>query len=147
VDGAVPQDRQSHITWLTVFLLLLLVPSLIAFDPAQGSSLRLFGWSLPSACPSRQYLDFECPGCGLTRSFVAVTHGEWGFSFACHRLGILLYIFFALRVPVHAWLLARPHEAGRPALVKAYNGSAWCMIVLLLVNWGLGLYTGSNGGW
>jgi hypothetical protein len=147
MDSTVPRDRPSHITWLAVFLVLLLVPFLIDFDPAQGSSLSLFGRSLPSACPSQRYLDFECPGCGLTRSFVAIAHGEWEFSFAYHRVGILLYIFFALRVPVHAWLLSRPHAAGRPALVKAYNGSAWCMITLLLLNWGVGLYTGSNGGW
>ncbi len=146
-DSAVPQDRTSHITWLAVFLVLLLVPILIAFDPAPGSCLTLFGLSLPPACPSQRYLDLECPGCGLTRSFVAMAHGEWGWSFAYHRLGILLYVFFALRVPVHAWLLARPEDAVRPVLVKAYNGSAWCLIALLILNWGVGLYMGSNGGW
>ncbi len=31
----------------------------------------------PSLCPSKRFLDLECPGCGLTRGTQHFLHGEW----------------------------------------------------------------------
>lgn len=31
----------------------------------------------PPLCPSKRFLDLECPGCGLTRGTQHFLHGEW----------------------------------------------------------------------
>jgi len=31
----------------------------------------------PTLCPSKRFLDLECPGCGLTRGTQHFLHGEW----------------------------------------------------------------------
>lgn len=146
VERRIPQDRSSHLTYLVLFLVFLGAPFLIQLQPANAKPLTLFGHALPGACFSREIFHVNCPGCGMTRSFVAFAHGEFAQSWGYHRLGILLYLFFALRLPVHAWLLYRPRTAENPGLEKAYNLSAWIMIGLLLVNWVAGVFAGSNGG-
>src|SRR3954454_16571087 len=45
---------------------------------------------LPPLCLSREWFGVCCPGCGLTRSFVYLAHGDWRASWEAHRLGWLL---------------------------------------------------------
>jgi hypothetical protein len=44
----------------------------------------------PVICPFRLVTGLPCPGCGLTRSWVYLTHGQWRDSFAAHPFGWLL---------------------------------------------------------
>ena len=37
---------------------------------------------------------FSCPGCGLGRSFCALSHGDVGGAFSAHWLGPLIYVLF-----------------------------------------------------
>jgi len=47
-------------------------------------------------CPSVLFLHRPCPGCGLTTSFTATVHGQFGAAFHAHPLGPLLYLTFTL---------------------------------------------------
>ena len=42
-------------------------------------------------CVWRRLFELACPGCGLTRSFCAMSAGEWGAAFEHHMAGPLLY--------------------------------------------------------
>ena len=55
--------------------------------------------SLPPMCGSRALLGIECPGCGLTRSFVALASGDLSESFRFHRLGWLMFLATASQIP------------------------------------------------
>ncbi|GAC66562.1 DUF2752 domain-containing protein [Gordonia soli] len=44
----------------------------------------------PELCPFRRMTGLPCPGCGLTRSWVALAHGEVGQAFAFNVFGPLL---------------------------------------------------------
>ncbi|HEX8465359.1 MAG TPA: DUF2752 domain-containing protein [Abditibacterium sp.] len=46
---------------------------------------------LPSLCPFSNFSGLPCPGCGLTRSFVCLAHGEFRESLSYHPLGPLLF--------------------------------------------------------
>jgi len=52
----------------------------------------------PVLCPFRRLTGLPCPGCGMTRSFVAVAHGDIGSAFAYNRLGPLLMAIFVIAV-------------------------------------------------
>ncbi len=43
----------------------------------------------PVLCPVRALTGLPCPGCGLTRSWVYLTHGWWRESFLTHPFGPL----------------------------------------------------------
>ena len=88
---------------------------------------------LPPLCVTNTYLGIRCPGCGLTRSFVHLAHGDPLASFRSHRLGWLVFALALAQVPY------RLHEIYRPAKSKALVRFApWVgrvLIVLLLANW------------
>ena len=46
----------------------------------------------PIICPFRLATGLPCPGCGLTRSWVYATHGDWSQSFAAHPFGLPLMV-------------------------------------------------------
>lgn len=46
---------------------------------------------LPSICPFHNLSGLPCPGCGLTRSFVCLAHGQISMAFEFHPLGPLLF--------------------------------------------------------
>jgi hypothetical protein len=52
----------------------------------------------PVLCPFRRLTGLPCPGCGMTRSFVALGHGDVGSAFAFNRLGPLLMTVFVIAV-------------------------------------------------
>src|SRR5204863_3895983 len=67
-----------------------------------GTERLTFSWSqveLPPLCPSRALFGVECPGCGLTRSFVALAAGDLRESWRFHRLGWLLAFAVVGQIP------------------------------------------------
>ena len=55
--------------------------------------LPLINCPLPPLCTMKRLTGLDCPGCGLTRSFIALGHGQWRDSFRFNPAGP---IWFAL---------------------------------------------------
>lgn len=69
------------------------------------------GTPLPGLCLARTVLSMDCPLCGMTRSFVALAHGDLGAALGFHPAGPLLFAAMAVFVPaaVAVWVRrARP---------------------------------------
>lgn len=60
-------------------------------------------------CISRLITHIPCPGCGLTRSFVAMWRGDPVLAFRYHPLGPPGFALCVLMVAVHLLALAVPH--------------------------------------
>jgi len=58
----------------------------IAAAQLTASAFTSFG--LP--CPFHATTHLPCPGCGLTRSVLAIFRGEFGYAFSLHPFGYLL---------------------------------------------------------
>jgi hypothetical protein len=56
--------------------------------PFAGFVARHLGGSV---CPYRHLTGIECPGCGLTRSFVQLAHGNVGMAVRLNPLGPVLF--------------------------------------------------------
>jgi hypothetical protein len=66
--------------------------------------LSLFGWQLPPLCAFRALTGYDCPGCGLTRSFTYMGHLDPVAAFGMHAAGPLLWTAVAAQVP---WRIVR----------------------------------------
>lgn len=66
----------------------------------------------PVICPFRRLTGLPCPGCGLTRSWVHLMHGDAPAAFAVHWFGPLFAAFFV----VLAVVSVQRRLAGRPAV-------------------------------
>jgi hypothetical protein len=67
---------------------------------------------LPASCFVRESLGFDCPGCGLTRSFVYFFQGNFASSLAANRCGWLLAIAVAFQIPFRIWRNQRLIDLG-----------------------------------
>lgn len=88
---------------------------------------------LPPSCLSRSLFGADCPGCGLTRSFVHLAALRVRDSLAVHPLGWLLAIFVVAQVPYRWVALVRREDAPFGRRVPRFLCNA--TIVLLIGLW------------
>lgn len=124
---------------MLVIISVALVFSILFSFKGQGSeaSLALAGVNLPPICGSRVLLDLPCPGCGLTRSFVAIAAGDFARSLEFHRLGWLVWLAAVLQLPYRIYCLrelrSKLAERKWPFWIGRF------LLIMLLANWFLQL--------
>ena len=74
----------------------------------------LINTPLPPLCTLKRLTGLDCPGCGLTRSFVALGHGQWREAVRWNPAGPIWFAFIALQVPYQAWQLRLLSRGQRP---------------------------------
>jgi len=132
------QQRDPHriMLWISVAIL---VAAFLLRERATGRVGLAFlpQWNLPTLCGSRALLGVECPGCGLTRSFVALAGGDWRGSLAANRVGWLIALAVLLQIPYRSYSLYEL-RASRGGQIPARTWPIWCgylLIAALVVNW------------
>jgi hypothetical protein len=90
-------------------------------------------YPLPHTCASRVWFKVDCPACGLTRSMIHLSRGEWAASTRVHRLGPLFAAALLLQFPYRFYGLRRrdPEPIGR--LLPSVFG--YFLIIALIGNW------------
>jgi hypothetical protein len=105
---------------------------------------RFFPWSdLPSFCTFRNFTGHPCPGCGMTRAWVFMIHGQLGDALRVNPFGAFLFVWTLLAI---IYLGARSF-AGLPALRLSLGRVGqvvfWSLLGLCLAaNWA---YTWTSG--
>ncbi len=81
----------------------------------------------PVVCPFRLLTGLPCPGCGLTRSWVYLAHGQWSDSLLANPFGVVL---LALLVGlVAAVVTARARRLTPPDLDRLVR-RRWVQLIL-----------------
>jgi hypothetical protein len=93
----------------------------------------LHGWPIPELCQSKALFGIDCPGCGLTRSFIYLAHGDVAASYQRHRLGWLLAIVVLLQIPYRVWAIRSGSAA--PLGTRLPWVGMWIVVLLLMANW------------
>ncbi|MBI3831072.1 MAG: DUF2752 domain-containing protein [Planctomycetes bacterium] len=145
-DPAEDPGRATNRTLLVLFLLLVLAPFVFTLNREQGC-LALAGHELPVTCASKRWFDRDCPGCGMSRSFVALVQLDLRESLRWNRVGPLLYFFCVFQVGFRAWALRQKAERFSEAVGRKIHYLGWAVIGMLLANWLVGaiFLNGSNG--
>lgn len=102
---------------------------------------------LPETCTLHTRLGIDCPGCGLTRSFIQLANADFQSAWQLNPLGPLLFVFVVLQVPLAIAKLAesRWSLAQRLILQRLVNWNQLLLIGLLIslmVRWCVRLATG-----
>lgn len=98
---------RAEVTVLVVCAAVLIVA--VVAQPG-ADVVHLFGHALPGMCVFRATFGIPCPGCGMTRSFVFLAHGDPRAAFAMNVLGPALFVLTAAQIPYRAlriWRLNR----------------------------------------
>lgn len=127
--------RKERIVHHTTMLLLSVAVVGLSFALRIGSEGQVEAgrWTLPPLCMSQSLFGTKCPGCGLTRSFVALAAGNWRESVAFHRLGWLLFGALLASMVYRCWMLRQLRHRLVELRWPAHVASA--IIVALCMNW------------
>jgi hypothetical protein len=108
----------------------------------------------PSLCPFKVITGLPCPGCGMTRSVVALLHGDLAVSAYYHPLGLPFVLAMLALAIVDArgwWRGSRP---GRPSLPSSWllervmsSPAPWVAIGVLTLVWVIRLPLYVMGAW
>jgi hypothetical protein len=103
---------------------------------ASEVELPLLGQVLPAMCHWKRLTGLDCPGCGLTRCFIALAHGDIAAAWRFNPAGILLFAMVAGQIPyrgLQLWRLARGRDELAPGrLVGVFIA---VLVGLLLLQW------------
>ena len=130
----------SRARWLHALLLagasmVLLLAALLKVRNETEVIVPWLGLPLPELCYWKKTLGMPCPGCGLTRCFISLAHGDLTAAWHFNPAGILLFAATAFQIPfriAQLWRLSRGRaELDWPAL--PYVLLAAC--VLLVLQW------------
>lgn len=82
------------------------------------TQVEIFGAVLPELCIWRRTLGWNCLGCGMTRSFVSLAHGDLAAAWRFHLAGPALFMAVAFQLPYRGlklWRLSRGRkETNKP---------------------------------
>ena len=125
--------RSRHWMMLCVSVLVVIGSFLLQSLPNGRVAFRFCPqFPLPETCMSKACFGVECPGCGLTRSFIAIACGDWQKSIIANRVGWVLAFAVIIQIPYRVIALANDR------ILVSNRISYWFgngLIGILLFNW------------
>lgn len=114
-DNDVPRPKWTfHIIMLSVALLVTTLSFVLNTDGPTDVVIPWLNMALPSTCSMQNMVGIDCPGCGLTRSFISLAHGNLDASLAFNPAGILVFGVVLFQIPYRIAQMWRLHR-GLPA--------------------------------
>jgi hypothetical protein len=143
VDVVLPAgSRLRHETWprwiiLGLCLSVLLLSAILSLGNERGQVLLpLLNRPLPPLCQMKMLTGMDCPGCGMTRSFIAAAHGQWRDSFRFNPAGPLWFAFSTLQIPYQSLQLRRISRGKRPLDLTWWGqGLIYACLAALILQW------------
>ena len=129
------RNRDYHRIMLGLSLAVLAASFLLQLPGDTKVELPLVGIQLPSVCMWRNSLGIDCPGCGLTRSFICLAHGQPAQAWYYNPAGWLLFVVFAAQLPYRGgqlWRLAHGRDEWNGRLL---NWTIWIVVIAIFVQW------------
>jgi hypothetical protein len=88
-------------------------------------------------CWFRALTGLPCPGCGLTRAFCAISHGEFAAAWKFNPFGFLFYLLAVLLVP---WPFIRRRWPRIGRIERHKLVGVWMPIALVVILWAFAIW-------
>lgn len=132
-----PLSKKTHVEMFVVSFCISLAACLLTINTTGEVCFRLYkAWVVPGLCMSYELFGFECPACGLTRSFISFARMDFAKAFAFHRVGPVFAILVLLQLPYRLWCIKHWPHRSLPRRVTRSIG--YCLLFALITNWLLG---------
>lgn len=128
-------EMRYHWIFLVISVIVLTLSFLLDVNGPTQVSVPGLGHALPPLCTFQNLTGIDCPGCGMTRSFISIAHGRWMESLRYHPIGWLVFGLVVAQVPFRFMQLTRLRR-GLPA--RQWPGAVWMgwgVMILLVVQW------------
>lgn len=135
VTTKLAHKQQLHLGILAISLTVLILSALLQVRP--DGRVFLLNWTgvpLPESCMTKIATGWPCPGCGLTRCFIYLTHGNLAAAWEVNRAGILVYGLVVSQIPWRIWQI-RNLRRGRVYEPTWLMWAAAAVALMPLLNW------------
>lgn len=141
VPGCDPETvRDAQVGYhrmLLAFSLAVMAACLVLPAPDDRGRLCLPGTdtALPTLCMLKREYGIDCPGCGLTRCFLAISHARPALAWHYHPAGVLLFAATVAQIPYRLVQIRRLRR-GRPLLSHwTLTVVPWLLVIAILGQW------------
>ncbi len=133
-----PQGIRWRLAVILVSLAVVGTASLLEIRGERRVQLPGEGWTVPELCTYHRLTGYDCPGCGMTRSFISMAHGQWQQAWHYHPFGSILFLYIAAQVPFQTWQIMRLRR-GR-ALLRVEPWHSRLVIAFLILFLGFAIW-------
>ena len=135
IVATLKSDATLHWVLLALSLIVLVLAATLQTAGGTRVVVPIAGFQIPELCYARRWLGLECPGCGLTRSLIAIMHGRLAEAWRFNPAGILIFGVIAFQIPYRVWQLTRLRH-GLPELNPVWLNLSWAFVgAALLIQW------------
>ncbi len=128
-------EHHPHAWVLLICVAILALSFWLSIDTNQDVVVPWLNVALPQTCMFRNLTSLNCPGCGLTRSFISLADGRWHAAWKFNPVGWMIFVLVAAQIPFRTLQLARL-KSGRAALtLPGTVWLCWILMILLLTQW------------
>ena len=132
-DRPAGERIRYHSTYLLLAICVLGLARLLTVNGQDRVVIPVLNLQLPETCASRQIIGYPCPGCGLTRAFIALLHGQWRQAWH-YNPGVYVVVFMViLQIPYRAIQIRRAQLGGSEIRYPSAGGVLILATVFLLV--------------
>ena len=127
--------RRYHRLVLMASIVVLMLA--LALEVNDGSDVVIPGLNvaLPQTCMMRRLSGVNCPGCGLTRSFISIGRGDIAGAWHYNAAGWLIFAVVLVQPPFRSfqlWRLSKGIEEWNPPWLSSV---AWILLAALAAQW------------
>jgi len=143
-DQAAPRtylgDAPLHWALLAISAAVLLLALVLRVHGEDRVAVPLGVGTLPEVCSYKLLFDSDCPGCGLTRCFISLAHGNVVRAWKFNPAGVYLFLVVLFQVPYRSLQLWRMRRGQRELNLGRLSGIALGVLVAaLLIQWAVRL--------
>lgn len=125
-------DPLFHVVLLALCGGMLLLAAVLTIRDQTQVLVPLTGQALPELCWMRRFTGLDCPGCGLTRCFISLAHGDAAAAWSYNPGGILLFAIVAFQVPYRIAQLWSIRRRGRELSLGWLGGVPLAAFAILI---------------
>jgi len=124
------------IAWIAAAVIIIATARSLRVEPPRSVFLPFGSDPLPELCSFRHMLKIDCPGCGMTRSFIFASRFQCSNAWNSNPAGILLFASIVLSIPwrLTQWFcfrMGRPFRS--PPFVEA--GCLTVIAIIMMLQW------------
>ena len=126
-------DLPLHWLLLLLALAALGVALVLRVDATDQVIEPLTGRALPPSCLFRRLTGIGCPGCGLTRCFICLVHGDVSRAWTFNPSGMLIFLVVAAQVPyrvLQIWRIRSQQPQFRLVTLTTIGVSLLCVCLI-----------------
>lgn len=132
-----------HWTFLGMAVGVVVASLLLEIRSHEHVVLPFVNVTLPGTCTFRESTGMPCPGCGLTRAFISVAHGEIRDAWRYNPAGFLFFAIVVFQIPYRVYQIARIRRGlGQHCFKWIDAGGLTLLIISLICQWVFRLIAG-----